>query len=128
MEIEQSPWGLVQSTFDYGSGIVYVCTDNHGGYFVDHEAMKAMPAILRSFKPFAGDGWYEETFDAWIVVAAFPDWFPLWMVKTALHALQTRESFTKQIDVAGFLASPEGQALVARAGQAGSQNCFLPQP
>lgn len=70
-----TPWGIADSMKIIAPGITWYSTPSHGGYHLSDERIKAMPPALRDFKPWAGEGWYEEDCDWCVVVLAFPEYF-----------------------------------------------------
>lgn len=84
-----TPWGASDSHKEYAPGIVFYTTPGHGGFHLSPQRLAEMPEGLRSFQPWAGEGWYEEDCDWAIVVSAFPDHF---VQKTRDAAAQTLKS------------------------------------
>jgi hypothetical protein len=72
---KDTPWGHAQSQKTVAAGIVRYETASHGGYELSHARLAEMPADLRAFKPWAGEGWYEEDCDWAVICLAFPQHF-----------------------------------------------------
>lgn len=71
-----TPWGVVQDRSEIASGIVFVGTASHGGFWLSPDRL----AILRANLPwldrtFSGFPWFEEDCDAAYVMVAFPEYF-----------------------------------------------------
>jgi len=73
-----TPWGHSQSIEEIAPGIVFVSCAGHGGFKLDDERNKQVPAAwrARSFNKQGLRGWYEEDCDAVLVVLSFPGAFP----------------------------------------------------
>jgi hypothetical protein len=67
-----TPWGQADYSRAQAEGITWHSTPGHGGIELSEERMRAMPASLLAFKPWAGRGWYEEDCDWCIPCLAFP--------------------------------------------------------
>jgi len=80
-----TPWGAAQHTKQVAPGITRIDTASHGGYHLSAERIQAMPEQLRRFKPYAGEGWYEEDCDWAIVALAFPQHFDDYAVMCAVE-------------------------------------------
>jgi len=63
----RTPWGKSQQSIKVAPGIMWYSTAGHGGYHLSKKRLEKMPKKFRDFKPFAGEGWFEEDID-WIVV------------------------------------------------------------
>jgi len=85
-------------------------TPSHGGYKVTDEIMELMPAELRSIKPWAGQGWYEEDCDWSIVAAAWPTLFTADHVKIAISTLNTLSYAAAGWNA--YKATPSGKILL----------------
>ena len=80
----KTPWGESQSIDKVGdgsSGILFVSTASHGGYYVPPGLHSMMPPVYQ--KTFAGGPWYEEDCDWAKVVLSFPHLFPEKLVANA---------------------------------------------
>lgn len=62
-----TPWGKSQEAIRIARGIMWYTTAGHGGYHLSKKRLSEMPEPYKSFKTFAGKGWYEEDCD-WAVV------------------------------------------------------------
>lgn len=76
----ETPWGPTQQIEKISEGITWCSTASHGGYYVSNDldfgaTLSRMPEKYRSFKPWAGIGWYEEDCDWAIVCLAYPKEF-----------------------------------------------------
>lgn len=82
-----SPWGAVEMATHRGSGIWFVSTSSHGGFYVPPEMLGKMPQryVERSFRDLGRLGWFEEDQDAVKVVASFPHLFSRAEVEQALR-------------------------------------------
>ncbi len=90
-----SPWGAVQTSRVYAEGIVFVSTASHGGFFLDAERNKAVPAERQAITWNGGQGragWYEEDVDWCLVALAYPDHFD---AKSVDAARSTFENWLK---------------------------------
>lgn len=95
---DSSPWGPVQEVLRFGlppndSGVAFVSTASHGGFWVSPDACRRMPPSFRAIVPFTergvsrGEGsgrWYEEDCDYCLVVLAFPELFTREQVRGAI--------------------------------------------
>ena len=74
-----SPWGTSEKVTEIAKGIKFVSTPSHGGFHVSAERMTRMPDNLKDKRRFGihaerdGDGWFEEDFEVYLVVLAFPE-------------------------------------------------------
>jgi len=85
MTITSSPWGvpdsaeeLVDNVTGKGTGIYFVSTPSHGGYFVPPALNSRVPAHWRDITFNRGQGnagWYEEDADWALVALCFPECF-----------------------------------------------------
>jgi hypothetical protein len=76
----ETPWGSADGhrwLFVGGEGesVEWFTTPSHGGFKVSDAARAKWPVALRDFRPFAGNGWYEEDCDWAIVAMAMPHLF-----------------------------------------------------
>ena len=73
-----SPWGKVQHTTPVASGIVFLETASHGGYYLTPDQNERISLVWRkaSFNGNGLRGFYEEDCDWSMVCLAFPDLFP----------------------------------------------------
>lgn len=74
-EIIRTPWGIADAHKRYGVGVNFYSTPSHGGFLLSPARRQAMPQAIREFRTFAGGNWYEEDFDAMLVVYSFPELF-----------------------------------------------------
>lgn len=92
-----TPWGKSQSSDKVAPGIVWYTTASHGGFHLSKKRIEQMPEPYRSFKPFAGEGWYEEDCDWAIVCLCFTKEWTEWCGgNIELHlaqALRTLEAY-----------------------------------
>lgn len=72
---KSTPWGVSDYARTQAPGITWHSTPGHGGIELSAARLAAMPASLRSFKPWAGAGWFEEDCDWSIACLAFPEAF-----------------------------------------------------
>lgn len=63
-----TPWGESQDVRRVASGVLWVSTASHGGYYVDSVAREQIPHEWRT-----RDGWYEEDCEALIPLAFVDD-------------------------------------------------------
>lgn len=102
-----TPWGMSQMATVFAEGITFFSTASHGGFHLSGARLRQMDQSLRTITPFAGPGWYEEDWDAAIVVCAFPEYFNDEEVFNALRMLQ---QFQPEA-VPEFLATPQGHKV-----------------
>lgn len=127
-KINESPWGQTHSADEIAPGIFHVTTASHGGYYVAPERMAEMPAVLVKFQPFAGGNWYEEDCDWAVVALAFPQHFEGMAVYYALDMFTVAYTgLAKQVRLADYLATPQGQEAKAKANEwfERNKNLFL---
>ncbi|MGI8546722.1 MAG: DUF7007 domain-containing protein [Gemmatimonadaceae bacterium] len=88
----RTPWGMSQTEEPHGDGITFYSTPLHGGFKVEGEAMKLMPAALR-----ISTGFFEEDCEAALVIVAFPDRFTAEQVESATRSVKDwfPERYTK---------------------------------
>jgi hypothetical protein len=70
-----TPWGKRDHSQKVARGIMWYSTPSHGGYHLSQKRLEEMPEPYKSFKTFAGKGWYEEDCDWALVVLSFPEEF-----------------------------------------------------
>jgi len=75
--ITYTPWGDPQTTLFIAKGITHYTTSSHGGYQVSKVLNKVIKKKLPNFKPYGGEGWYEEDLDFVLVIVCFPQYFEL---------------------------------------------------
>lgn len=77
----QTPWGTSEiqkkltDKHNPNIWILRVDTSTHGGYFVPAQVVQTWKEPFKSYKPFAGKGWYEEDCDWSVVALAMPQFF-----------------------------------------------------
>lgn len=86
-----TPWGFSQSTDEIAPGITFYSTPSHGGFLLSNERREEMPSATRQFQTWAGANWYEEDFDAFLVVHSFPSYFPADDVTMARRVIGARK-------------------------------------
>lgn len=116
-----TPWGPSQHAKQLAPGIVRHHTAGHGGILLSPERQQGMPAALRSFVPFAGDGAYEEDCDWAVIALAWPEHFRPESVYNAVRAVQEAPGYFGAA-VAAWLDSPQAANVkaIAAAWQAGA--------
>jgi hypothetical protein len=91
-----TPWGESDDKKKYADGIVWYDTPTHGGFWISEKRLAEMPSGARSFRPWAGTGWYEEDCDWVIAVLAFPEHFPKEEVAQAKVSFLRNEEYFKK--------------------------------
>ena len=75
--MRQSPWGTIQTVETIATGIRFVSTAGHGGFWLSPERVAQVRPEWRKYAARWsngwGDHWYEEDCAAYAVVATFPD-------------------------------------------------------
>lgn len=72
----QTPWGRFDSCERIASGVYFVSTPSHGGYWLSPERRAEVDAKFPGFETFAGGNWFEEDQDWSVVCLAMPYLFP----------------------------------------------------
>ena len=74
---DPSPWGTIDSVHAIGQGIVGIGTARHGGLFVPHAQLHAIPQAWQDYAArFTGHAQYfEEDCASALVALSFPDLF-----------------------------------------------------
>lgn len=101
-----TPWGFSQDSHTIAPGIVRHDTPSHGGYSLSPDRLAEMPAALRAFPPFAGEGWYEEDCDWAVVVLAFPLAFSHRQIAAAVRMVRGWNKIAS-----AWLDTPEGRVV-----------------
>lgn len=85
-----TPWGRAEIVREIADGIVSVSTPSHGGIWLSHSRLKAMPYPLRVIKRWEtpDSPWFEEDCSSARVICSFPEHFDDRAVHHALLALE----------------------------------------
>ncbi len=108
-----TPWGPAHTATDYGQGVTFYTTAQHGGFHLSEEALARMAKPLDSLGTFAGPGWYEEDADWSLVAVSFPDLFDDYELFCAARILLARRP--RYLEGAeAWLSTPEAKPIIAR--------------
>jgi hypothetical protein len=81
-----TPWGQSQTVETIADGIIAVTTASHGGIFISHKRLDAMPERIRNIPPYCQPQWYEEDEDWALIPLAFPEVFS---AKECFYSIKT---------------------------------------
>jgi len=108
--LRSTPWGNADQITHHGPDIAFVSTPSHGGFVIEQAKLEQMPEPYRSFKTFAGPGYYEEDCDQALIPCAFPERFTAAQVKDAAAAIVGYQRINP--DYYGVAITAAAQALL----------------
>lgn len=111
-----SPWGQPHSTKMQAPGVWCITTASHGGFYVAPEILATFPPAIRAFKPWAGEGWFEEDCDWALVALALPSAFDGRSIHHAIMTVRNSRDYFNGTDIEAYLTGTAQGREAARKG------------
>lgn len=84
-----TPWGAVQSAYQWADGLYILSTASHGGLWLSPDRVSELRSLFPEFTPCAGWPWLEEDCDLSLAMLAWPDLFLPVEIREAVFSIKS---------------------------------------
>jgi len=110
-QLHSTPWGAPQSKCLIAEGIAVVTTATHGGVLLSAKRYAEFQRHFPLFEGFEGGRWFEEDYDATLIILAFPEHFKKKAVHAAVRALRVGMDYYGEAAVNWLTESEQGREV-----------------